>query len=148
MPFCRGCPVLWSCSVPLPVPLSFWLVLGPEQKRLLVGVAAHVRVGVGVCAAQHRTARILYGCWSKGTTAAADGFVPTVSSNPAGIRRKLGTTIRGPNLAAGTLEPGRAGEWQSGQSGCRSWAGLADRQTVKIGRMDALGWLDVCSAEF
>lgn len=98
---------------------------------------------VCVCAVRRRTARILYGDWSEGPLPRR-AFVPTVSSNPAGIRRKLGTTIRGPNLGSwnlGTRQGRRVAEWPQG--GCRSWAELEDRQTVcGIDSLAALG-LDV-----
>lgn len=138
-----GCPVTPAPS-PFPSPCHSGLFGSRARKKLLVGVAAHVHVRVLVSStAPDRTYPIRE--LGRGTTAAAGGFVPTVShlptvsSNPAGIRRKLGTTIRGP---AWQLEPwnlaGQASSRQSGQSGCRSWAGLADRYTARLA--DWLHW--------
>lgn len=98
------------------------VTLASREEKLLVGVAAHVRVWVGV---RHSTVpHVSYTGTGSGTTAAAGGFVPTVSSNPAGIRRKLGTTIRGPTWQ---LEP-----W--------NLAGQARGRVARVGAPAGLNW--------
>ena len=129
LPFCHSAAaVLCSCSVPVLVPLSLWPVWVESRKATCRGLCVCVCVCAGVCAAQHRTVpHVSYTgirTGERGPLPRAGGFVPTVSSNPAGMRRKLGTAIRGLT-------------WQ-----LESWnlAGKSSRRVAKVDVPDGLDW--------
>lgn len=98
-------------------------------------------VCVCVCVPRSTVPHVSYTAIRTGerTAAAAGGFVPTVSSNPARTRRKLGTTIRGPTWQLESCNlAGKAKKASRKVATVGAPAGLADRQTVRPAGLQSL----------